>query len=347
MFQDLGLMGRGNFTTMPELFRRFALEGAAKNIELEIAKWSQYWNEEPGYPYGSELFYDNTGYESVFFYARAGGFNDLARRTVRVTLAGRGQAPCWFWNDSDQRWWDAVRTVPEYAQFTDFGENCHHYMTGLNGWMLLEAFESGMTDNSTRPAGFSGVLNSWARVHPDGFASMCYCPDPSSDNYGFNQFSGDVGLGLWGNLKAARCIVVDNPVLGRLVYGGKPIDDGDSPESVIQIQPMAGMRHRVRFMDPVLCVDSEGPEIKKIRWDTAAMKIDIDLENRFETACQAWITITGNLPDELECRFEDVRGRVEPKIDLRKDGGKWVIRKEIAPLTGLVCRLIPATGQDQ
>jgi len=296
-YQDLGLMGRGNIAFMPELFRRFNMDDVASSIEEEIATWSNYWSQEPPYPYGSELFFDNTGYESVFFYRDYIGKTKLAQQMIDVTKAGRGRAPCWFWNDSDQRWWDAVRTSPAYDSFTDFGENCHHYMTGLNGYMLLEAFDRGYGRGEPGPIGYSGILNSWARVQSDGFAGMCYCPDPASDNLGLNQFTGDVGLGLWGNLKAARCYLIDDEVLGVVAYGGKLIQKtGSDNNQSIQMYPEPGLNHRVRLIEYNLFLDSEGPAISKIIFDPDENRIELTLNNLADYLCNGYISIHGLQP---------------------------------------------------
>jgi len=295
-FRDLGLMGRGNISFMPELLTRFQLSEEAQMVKNEMQTWAKYWSEDPPYPYGSELFFDNTGYETVFFYCHAMGYTDLAQQTINVTKAGRGRAPCWFWNDSDQRWWDAVRTHPQYATFTDFGENCHHYMTGLNGYMLLEAFDLGYGRNEPGPIGFSGILNNWARVQSDGFAGMCYCPDPSSDNYGLNQFTGDVGLGLWGSLKAARCYLIKDPVLSYISYGGTVThikrDSEDKLESVT-LTPYQGFDHRLRLTPWDLAIDSFGPSIEWIQWIPHETKLILLLNNRLGFECSGRLTLKG------------------------------------------------------
>ncbi len=305
-FQDLGLMGRGNICFMPEFLRRYEMNEQAETVEEEIRKWADYWMEDPPFPYGSELFFDNTGYETVFMYCDYAGHRDLAQQTVDVTKAGRGREPCWFWNDSDQRWWDAVRTAPQYDSFTDFGENCHHYMTGLNGAMLLEAYDRGYGRSEPAPIGFSGILNSWARVTPDGFAGMCYCPDPASDNYGLNQFTGDVGLGLWGCLKAARCYAIQDQRFGIQVYGGvlresTPQTDADT----LTVEPLPGLDHRVRFVSPDLFIDSEGPSIVSAAWSPNENSVQVTLRNKSSHRCQGVISVKGLPVNQYRCIWKD------------------------------------------
>lgn len=306
-FRDLGLMGRGNMTHMPEFFRLRQREQDAQDIEAEITRWAEYWSQPPAYPYGSELFFDNTGYESVALYCdydlrmnksltpeQAAARRQLIEQTISVTEAGRGRAPAWFWNDSDQRWWDAVRTRPAYRPFTDFGENCHHYMTGLNGYMLLELYDRGYNRDEPFPVGFSGLLAHFGRITDDGFAGMCYCPDPSSDNYGLNQFTGDVGLGFWGGLLGLRCYVLADASSGLRCLGGR-LDTSD-PDLVV-LQPWPACGHRIRwFAGAEVFFDVQGLEIRSIRRSESGRRWVIDLLNSTEFACRSRLTIQGLEP---------------------------------------------------
>jgi len=46
-YQDLGLMGRGNITFLPELLRNFEKNDHAIAIEKAISYWAKYWQEHP------------------------------------------------------------------------------------------------------------------------------------------------------------------------------------------------------------------------------------------------------------------------------------------------------------
>ena len=326
-FQDLGLMGRGNVTFMPALMRRFNREDDAQLIEKEIQYWAKYWSEDPPYPFGSELFFDNTGYESVFFYRDYAGYRDLAQQALDVTLAGRGRASCWFWNDSDQRWWDAVRTSPTYKSFTDFGENCHHYMTGLNGYALLEAYDRHYNQEEPGPAGYSGILNSWARVTSDGFAGMCYCPDPASDNYGLNQFTGDVGLGLWGNLKAARCYAVKDPIIGWTGYGAKitVTDNAGNPD--FTLEPFPGMNHRIRIPQISLAADADGLSFQSLATRQNLKEIRFTVTNESAYPCEGYVTLSG-LPAGAYRFTEGKPANVDSEFQIEPDKN-WAVNLKL------------------
>ncbi|MBN1296711.1 hypothetical protein JXA80_08010, partial [bacterium] len=303
-FRDLGLMGRGNMTRMPPLFRRLGREMEASEIEEEIHNWVEYWVAPPAFPYGSELFFDNTGYETVALYCeydlrtwknltveQIEARKRLIEQTISVTEAGRGRAPAWFWNDSDQRWWDAVRTSPQYDAFTDFGENCHHYMTGLNGYMLLDLYDRGYNRDEPAPIGFSGLLAHLGRITESGFAGMCSCPDPSSDNYGLNQFSGDVGLGLWGGLLGLRCYYLDDPDAGFVSLGGRVSaeENGD-----VTIRPWSGIDHALRWMvDGDVNVDTEGLVIRSVTRAKNGDRWIVKLANPTRVEGRSRICITG------------------------------------------------------
>jgi len=303
-FRDLGLMGRGNIVNMPELLRRYGLKIEAKEVEEEIAQWVEYWVTTPAFPYGSELFFDNTGYETVALYCDYDLRNnealsseekkirsDLVKQTISVTEAGRGRAPSWFWNDSDQRWWDAVRTTPQYESFTDFGENCHHYMTGLNGYMLLDLFDHQYNRDELAPVGFSGLLTHLGRISETGFAGMCYCPDPSSDNYGLNQFTGDIGLGLWGGLQGLRCYYYNDPALGPKCLGGS-VSIADSGKRTLTTWP--GFDHKIRWIvEDNLSIDIEGQVIKSVSRSENGSKWIVSLANNTEFNSRDRIVISG------------------------------------------------------
>lgn len=289
-FRDLGLMGRGNFVYMPELLRRMERDIDAQEVEREIAHWVEYWVTPPAYPYGSELFFDNTGYETVALYCdydaqhnkaltadQVNQREDLVNQTIAVTEAGRGREPSWFWNDSDQRWWDAVRTAPEYNSFTDFGENCHHYMTGLNGYMLLDLYDRQYNSDDRYPVGFSGMLTHLGRITESGFAGMCTCPDPSSDNYGLNQFTGDVGLGLWGGLLGLRCYLYDDSEVGNRCLGGRLTRANDGS---VTVSPWSGCDRRLRWMvDGSVAIDVEGQVIRSVTRKENGKRWIIQLSN--------------------------------------------------------------------
>lgn len=303
-YRDLGLMGRGNIVNMPELFRRWNREPEAAEIDAEIARWAEYWSQAPAYPYGSELFFDNTGYETVTLYCdydlrhnasltdeQKTNRRNLIEQTINVTEAGRGRASSWFWNDSDQRWWDAVRTEPAYAPFTDFGENCHHYMTGLNGYMLLDMYDQGYNREETAPVGFSGILAQLGRITDTGFAGMCYCPDPSSANVGLNQFTGDVGLGLWGSLLGFRCYVIRQESGDLSCLGGRM--DTSVPDSVT-VQPWPGCDHRIRWLESAeVFFDARGWDIRTITRSESGDRWIVNLVNNGPVQGRSHLVIRG------------------------------------------------------
>lgn len=51
---------------------------------------------------------------------------------------------------------------------------------------------------------YAALLGVAAMIWEDGRASMCYTPDLDSAHYGYNEFTGDVGLGLYGYLRGVR-----------------------------------------------------------------------------------------------------------------------------------------------
>ena len=138
--------------------------------------------------------------------------------------------------------------------------------------------------------GFPGIFPSGARVEPDGFAGMCYCQDTASDSDGWTQFSGDVGLGLWGNLMAARCYVVHDPVMGPAAYGG--VLTGSLEKNCL-VEPYPGMDHRVRFIEPDLFIDTQGASIRSVEWNREKGVVTLQLVNDTEYPSKGSVSIRG------------------------------------------------------
>ncbi len=148
-------------------------------------------------PYGSECAYDNTGYECVAYFSHFFNEATCSREIVDVMLAARGNQPVWWWNGSDIRWWDAG---------VDFAETCHHYTSSLNSTALMLHIRQGTLQPTPAilSAIYGGLLGATAKIHPDGRASMSYCWQQESSNYGDHTCTGDAGLSLFGMLLGLR-----------------------------------------------------------------------------------------------------------------------------------------------
>ncbi|HPQ40404.1 MAG TPA: hypothetical protein PLV45_08520, partial [bacterium] len=139
-----------------------------------------------------------------------------------------------------------------------------------------------------------GLLTHLGRITGTGFAGMCYCPDPASDNYGLNQFTGDVGLGLWGGLLGMRCYLYDDPGAGRQCLGGRITVPG--PDTVTAA-PWPGFDTRFRWLsgDDVF-LDTEGLAIRSISRKEDGARWLITLVNPGTVESRSRLTVRGLTP---------------------------------------------------
>lgn len=165
------------------------------------------------YPYSAEPLYDTTGYEDVYFAGKLLENYEHLERTARCALTQKSYSPTWFWNGSDKRYWDAMEDNPQSEYYgSDNGETCFHYTAPQTALVGLTHYDSDrfFPEKMLLFKSYASLLGVWSLVHSDGSASMCYTPDVTSNHAGYNQFSGDVGLGLFGYLRAVRSYLDSN-----------------------------------------------------------------------------------------------------------------------------------------
>jgi hypothetical protein len=186
----------------------------------------------------------NNGYDNVCLteYAHArrmAGDRHGARAVSDIIVSARGPQPTWYQYASEKRWWDAIGHDP-YRHWTDLAETCLHYSVGINNTTLLDEYEA-TGDLLTLALGVGGLCSQWALVDREGRAAMCFTPNPTSPNFGFNQYSGDAGVGLSAAVYNAACYVVNDPDFGWIALGGKVT----RRKSTLRVEPRDAARRRI------------------------------------------------------------------------------------------------------
>jgi hypothetical protein len=59
-------------------------------------------------PYGSEMAWDSTGQEGVFFWTRHFGMEESELKTINSVLGYTPNVPHWGWDGNARRYWDFV-----------------------------------------------------------------------------------------------------------------------------------------------------------------------------------------------------------------------------------------------
>lgn len=249
-------------------------------------------------PYGSECPYDNTGYECISYFADYFKDAKCIEEIIKVIYAIRGGQPVWWWYGSDIRWWDASK---------DFAENCQHYTSSLNSTALLMLLNNGhfSTDVEGLSTIYGGLLGSIAKIHENGRASMSYCWEQESENFGFHVSTGDVGLGLYGMLVGLQAYAYHSIQDGSIGYMCDLMDGAD--ESVFVVKPMEAAGHKVTWN----LENGKGKEVGEISVDTGIInELEIDsisnnirMEVKYESsfACSSRIAIhTASKPSSVK-----------------------------------------------
>lgn len=243
-----------NELVIPEIIRALRREG----MELEAQTLEGHWNRKSEYfvreckdVFGSEYPFDTTGFESTHVLAVRGA--ELARIHWRMprygqdvtfdkaiefmenqtacNVACRGLLePAYFWYGSDYR-----------------GDNMHYtlsYMTQMGGCSLLDyACYYAEEPFEILRLGYGSVLGSWALLNcgdeesgygywfpgkeKDGCACGGFEPLYGGETWldqphkgGAWYYSCEIDLGFCGGLRGAATVVAEDPIFGRICYGG-------------------------------------------------------------------------------------------------------------------------------
>lgn len=217
--RTVGVLG---FARMHELHADLVSHALHEEAK-ELKKWIDFKSTELiklKYPFAGETVMDTSGFEEVFSAGKYLADDDHLERTVRCAFAMRSLAPSWWWYGSDKRHWDGGDSTP-IKSLVDRGEACLSHTTIPNSLIffgLMDRDYLGLPEAYTRMA-FGGILGPWALIREDGAASMCYCPDLSSRQAGFNKFTGASGLGYYHYLVGSGAYVLPNREMGIMTFG--------------------------------------------------------------------------------------------------------------------------------
>jgi hypothetical protein len=207
------------------------------------------------YPYGSELYIDQTAHSQVYAALKRYGPPSAVGPCLRVTRALRwGFQPSWFRYGGDQR-----------------GSVCCWYGTVQNSEVLLAGFaRSG--DHRLLRLGAAGLGSFLASVRVSGAARGWFTWWP--DRTGFDPRSRDTDLGLYNYLRAAAAYAITEPGFGLVGYGCQA---AQGPDGAIEVRPDNGVDDRVHFCDHGLSVRSDG-RIRRAVLAAGASLLTVELE---------------------------------------------------------------------
>lgn len=217
--RTVGVLGFARIYDLLDDLRANGMEAEAEELQACVDfKGKELMKQK--YPYAGETVMDTSGFEEVFAAARYLADDDHLERTARCAFAARSLSPSWWWYGSDKRCWDGGDSTPLKA-LVDRGEACLSQTVIPNSLIFFGMMDRdylALPDAYMRMA-FGGMLGPWALIRHDGAASMCYCPDHSSQQAGFNAFTGAGGLGYYHYLRGTGAYVLPNREQGVYTFG--------------------------------------------------------------------------------------------------------------------------------
>ena len=227
------------------------------------SKVEHFVNDQPDLFY-SEYPFDPTAFESTGAFAHY-AIEQLRnpKRTLKVTRddVERFTAEQLRCNIATRGWLE-----PNYWQLGVEGNM--RYMSQMGGWSILDyALYFAKDPWPYLRLGYASFLSSWALMNTgtpetnygywypgkenDGAAGSAYVSQAFGRNWfgkqqprGAWQYSGEIDLGFSAALRTAAVVVADDPIFGRVVYGGTPQHRGDS----LEIVPQDGIGRRFHFI---------------------------------------------------------------------------------------------------
>ncbi|KAI5917011.1 hypothetical protein F4810DRAFT_718652 [Camillea tinctor] len=231
-YRDVGLMGETVFGEILKDLRREGWGDEADEVEGEMKSRAQAWDREE-VPYGSEMAWDSTGQEGVYYWAKYFGFTETVTKTVNSVLGYMPTVPHWGWDGNARRYWDNI-----YAgKLQRIERQIHHYGSALNAQVLLSAFRADPTDTYLLAVGYAGTSGPLSNIHDDGFAAASFHSFP--DTLRWDAYSGDYGPGFLGLALGSGTYVASHETFGLLAYGGVLEEEGDDGVRVRVTGPVA------------------------------------------------------------------------------------------------------------
>jgi len=310
------------------------MDDKAEWLKNEWEKKVKYFIYDDPNPFGSEFVFDRTAFESTHAVARYAIENplkpdnnlwwdknlkkwythpetnqedayDFLERQTKANIAMRG------WLETSYYYLGSARV----------GSSTLDYMSQMAGWSILDyALYYSKEPAKYARLGYAAILSSWALVNSgakesnygywypgienDGavgwnFQTQKYGRTWSRVNTGRGpwNYDGEIDHGLAGGLKSATTVVIEDPIFGRIAYGG----DLQIKNGVNFITPKDGVRRRFHYVNDKyrfhMHLNNDGfAKNKPISVSESLEEIQFLLENRSGDGHKTTLFLSGMQP---------------------------------------------------
>lgn len=243
-------------------------------------------------------------YEEAYWAFRTIGDRERAEKVLQNAMTLRGLGPCWWSYGSDIR----VPYEPEspnHPAFADRGMVLLGHTTAVNSMLFFHLCDTDYDRIAEGPlrGAFGGMLGPWALVRPDGAASLGFCPDPASKQYGANLWTGDIGLSLFAYLRGAASWVLPSRTLGLFTFGCH----FEADERRYLVRPWDGVGKRIVMRQIDFEASAQGCRILSAQLDVRKRWATFEVENPSALPSQARINVKGLWGQTLEVEGKSVQ----------------------------------------
>ena len=263
-----GLMGE---TAYGELLKDLYREGwtsQAAEVESLMRARANVWNVTT-IPFGSELGWDCTGEEGVFYWSNYFGDIATVNKTIQTILGYMPTVNHWGYNGNARRYWDFQFD----AKLVRIERQINPYGSALNSLPLLgfyRAFPSLATHYIARVA-YGGLFAPLSNIHPDGFGSTGFHSFP--ETLAWDNYSGDYGLAFAGLIFGSATYVRNDSTTGLQAFGG--ILDQTNDPMIYKVYPRDALRRRLYLESRQLFIEIDSGSITSaaVEYDCVTLRI--------------------------------------------------------------------------
>jgi hypothetical protein len=217
-------------------------------------------NSASVYPYGSELYVDQTPFDQVYAMLEYAGCEDKLKEAFRAVRALRsGNQPAWYLYGNEKR-----------------GNACNWYATGFNSRLFYREFTK-TGDPQLLKWGENGLLTQMLNIKENGVVRGWFCWWP--DRFGFALRTLDSDMGVHAYLKTARSFVCEDETFGLCGYSCKVT----VRNKTVEIVPLDGVRKRLSIVPAGIAVDLVKGELDHAVWNKETNEVLLYL--RDSTGC--------------------------------------------------------------
>ena len=267
---------------------------------------------EEEYPFASEYCFDHASKAALYYLGQVADDESLKKRTVDTILASRDATPMWFSYCTNMRF-----------------IGC--YPTPLLARPLFDRYEQTGDEHLLRLA-YGATLAVWSCVDANGKGYngrewRFNPPEKGSPEYNYYRngcVSGELGMGLYGNLSMLKSYLVHDSDFGLVGYGCE-VSETETNYTLI---PHDGLGVRATFAPLGVTLETLNAKMERVTIDKDKHRIELVLAKPHPSAERAQISVRGIGPGASRFIATCKGGVLSPPDAANCDPLEWELNYE-------------------